>query len=118
MSVESLVTLLRCHQFQFASELELQDGIAQVLAGAPAFEGTSREHRLGKDRVDFFWSGVAIEVKVGGSLSAVVRQLYRYARSPDVCSIVLVTSRVMHARMPDHMCDKPVRVVVLRTGAF
>ena len=117
-----LPRILKAHRFRLSHEFVLQNGIAGVLleAGIP-FE---REHclRNGRDRVDFFVDmqregGIALEVKVDGSLSEVTRQLHRYAQHPDVRAIVLVTTRAMHDRMPAEMCGKPVRVIHLE-GAF
>ena len=113
---------LKTHRFHFDSEMTLQLGIEQVLVNANfAFR---REYPLGKDFVDFFVGhptsgpGIAIEVKVGGSLSAVTRQLHRYAEHPDVATIVLATTLLRHNRMPSVMCGKPTHVVVLRSGSF
>lgn len=114
--IDTISGVLRAHRFRFSSELQLQDGIENALrADGVVFE---RERQLGHDRVDFFAGGVALEVKVDGSLSAVTRQLHKYAQHPDVSAVVLATTRMLHDRMPAEMCGKPVRVVVLRTGAF
>lgn len=118
--LDILSRTLRSHRFTFPSEYVLQEGIARVLldAGIPH----EREHGLGRDRVDFFLDfqpegGIALEVKIDGSLSSVTRQLHRYAQHPDVRAIVLVTTRAMHDRMPPEMGGKPLLVIHLE-GAF
>lgn len=102
-------------RYRFSDETMLQNGIAKVLAeDGIAFE---REYPLGRDRVDFFVQGIALEVKVDGSLSEVTRQLHRYAQHPDVQIVALVTTKSQHCRMPSEMAGKPVRVIHLE-GAF
>ncbi len=107
---EAICTLLRSYRFACTREAELQDAIERVLvdAGYPVV----REKRLSrKDRPDFYVEGVAIEVKVDGSLTEVVRQLFRYADHPAVQALVLVTPRSSHTRVPSTICGKPTRLV-------
>jgi hypothetical protein len=117
---ESLTLTLRrtlgSARFRYTSELELQDGIAELFtARGIAFE---RERQLGPDRVDFFIAGIAIEVKIEGSLSDVTRQLHRYSEHPDVTGVVLVTTRARHNAMPNLMTAKPVDVIHLLGSVF
>lgn len=61
------------------------------------------------DRVDFLIDRVGIELKVDGSWAAVLRQLDRYAASPDLDALVLVTTRRSIAReMPPLLRGKPL----------
>jgi hypothetical protein len=114
--LDKIVAALRSYRFRFRDEAELQAGIARVLEQeAIAFE---RERPLGRDRVDFFASGTAIEIKVDGSLAQVTRQMFRYSEHPDVLEVLLVTCRMLHDKMPAQMSDKDVRVVVVSSGAF
>lgn len=110
---DRLLNALRAYQFQFRDELELQSGV-QLLLEQEGFKAL-REYGLGEaGRVDFFISGIALEIKVDGSLAAVTRQLYRYAEHACVLGIILLTSRRKHNKLPDSMAGKPVRVVVVR----
>jgi len=107
--VDQLVSALGKYRYLVGSEADLQNGVEIALKGAGVtFE---RERVLGRDRVDFFAQGVAIELKVDGSLSDVTRQIHRYAQHPEVTAVLLVTTRVLHDRMPATMCEKPVRVL-------
>ncbi len=83
-----------------------------MLAGNDvAFE---REHRLSaSDRPDFFIDGVAIEVKVVGSVPVVTRQLQRYARHESVSDVLLVTAKRAHMQCEGSLQGKPVKVVVI-----
>jgi hypothetical protein len=116
--LDHIFGLLSLHRFTFATEGELQDGIALVLTEANvSFE---REFTLlPKDRIDFMVEDLGLEVKVAGSLSSVTRQLFRYAESPLIGSLLLVTSRIaLHSRLPAQMNGKPLRVLRLMSSAI
>lgn len=59
---------------------------------------------------------VGVEVKLREGLSDVTRQLHNYAGTSLVGGLLLVTTRMLHNDMPDTMCGRPVRVVVLPGG--
>ena len=97
--VDQVVRLLEAHKFSFANELELQNGIEQVLREAGVCN--QRELRLNaRDRIDFAayvpggpglpWVG--IEVKVKGNPVSVFEQLERYAHAPNIQALILLTS--------------------------
>lgn len=75
------------------------------------------EFRLdAKSRPDFFHVelGIAIEVKVDGSPSAVASQLMRYAQHESVRAVVLVASaKRLTAGLGPTLRGKPLRVVGL-----
>ncbi|WP_053235947.1 hypothetical protein [Sandaracinus amylolyticus] len=115
MTAERVTTALRSRAFLAANEHELHEGIESALR----YDGVEfeREVRLdARSRVDFLTDdGVAIEVKVDGAVGEVARQLERYARSPRVTSVVLVTTRARHLTLRSFatMADKPLAVVWL-----
>ena len=114
--VRSLVRLIRGHRYAHADERGLQDGVARVLEAAAI--GFSREAALGDDGViDFLIGDVGLEIKVGGSRAAVTRQMFRYAGSPQIASLVLVTTRARHT-LPALLRGKPVHVCHLLAGAL
>ncbi|WP_081288731.1 hypothetical protein [Mycolicibacterium conceptionense] len=98
--------------YQWTTERELQDAMWSVLAAQ--FPGAQREAVLSpKDRPDFLvlldGTAVAIEVKVAGARSAVLRQLGRYAAHDTVDAIVLASGRrVLAAGIPEVIHGKPV----------
>lgn len=112
-----IVKILVDYRYRCLNELDLQDGIAAsietTLGRAP-----EREWHLGRDRLDLFMDGVAIEVKIDGPLSSVTRQLHRYAQHPNVKAIVLATTRMLHLNMPAEINGKTILVVLLRTSGF
>lgn len=111
-----VVSAVAANSYRFANEDDLQRGIARALANAEiAFE---REVVLRRsDRIDFLCGPIGIEVKVDGSISALTRQLMRYAESDRVRAIVLVTSRSrLGVQLPLSMNGKIVSVV--NVGGF
>ncbi|WP_439593911.1 hypothetical protein [Microbacterium sp.] len=109
------------------TEMQLQNAIWDRLAieDAPSpIIVAAREYRLSKtDRVDFLidmrgplaWQSVsvAVEVKIGGSLVDVTRQLTRYADSTEVHELLLVTTKASHHRIPPLINGKPVVLCTL-----
>jgi hypothetical protein len=107
--------VLGAYWYAHTSERDLQDGLAQVLA----LRGIrfDREVRLSpEDRPDFMVDGIAVEVKVDGSLSDVTRQLHRYTAHKPVRAVLLVTSLQRLANLPGSMNGKPVAVLALLGG--
>jgi hypothetical protein len=103
--------------FHVPTEKALQDAVGQVLQEeAIAFE---REVKLGPgERIDFLTAGgVGLELKIEGATSAIARQLERYARSPEVQALMLVTTRAVHvavfARLPQ-VGGRPLRTIRVR----
>lgn len=109
----SIIDLLARHRFRFGTEAELQEGIGQVLEAAGIFH--VREVRLGSgDRIDFMIdSRIGLEVKVDGGISALTRQLHRYAQVDAVEELLVVTSRARHANLPTVLSGTPIRVYTL-----
>ena len=107
--VQLVLEAIRAHAYAFADEAELQDGLAAVLAPL----GAARELRCGPaDRIDFLLpGGIGIEVKIDGSLSALTRQVHRYAQRDEIAALIVVTNRHRLAQLPETMNGKPVRVV-------
>ncbi len=77
--------------------------------------GLACEHeaRIGRGcRIDYLVDGVGVEIKKGRpDISALKRQLLRYAACDRVEALVVVTQRAVS--LPDTMLGKPVRVVAL-----
>jgi hypothetical protein len=114
--VDAVVAVLARRQWRYRCEDDLQEAVADILAanGHIAF----REVSLGRPygRIDVLSGRVGIEVKVDGSVPAVIRQLAGYARSGRIDALVLVTSRAIHRRVPPVIGGIPVRVVVATAG--
>jgi hypothetical protein len=118
LAADAIANHLRRYRFSYSSERELQDGIARALdAGGFVWH---REVRLSAiDVVDFLVDTVAVEVKVSGSPIEIARQLSRYADSPGVAELLLVTRKSQHAlRLPDSLAGKPLVVLSLEGSAL
>lgn len=115
MTADELATALEQTKLPSTTEEHLQVAIAARLTElGVTFE---REHRLSaKDRPDFFVDGLAIEVKIKGTLTEVTRQLARYAAHVAVREVLLVTSRLQLASVPRTLNGKPVHVSVQLGG--
>jgi len=112
MKDTDVVEILEAYSFDISSEEDLQEGISQALDQ----EGVDyeREVRLSpQDRIDFLIGDVGIEVKIKGSITSVVQQLQRYAKSDRIQSLILVTGRTQLSKIPDKLNDKPLRVASL-----
>ncbi len=115
---EEIRTKLSAYQYRYSCEKELQDGLEKVLQTMEIEH--VREHSLSPtDKVDFFLlSSIALEVKIQESLTAVTRQLHRYAQHPEVKELLLVTTKSSHRAVAEEMNKKPVRVLYLGLGAL
>jgi hypothetical protein len=95
MTVQAVIDALGRHSFRAASEAELQAALAEALLRAGF--NVAREVRLSaRDRIDLTADRVGIEVKVGGAVTDVIRQLDRYASHGALSALLLVTTRIMH----------------------
>lgn len=112
----ALADAFRSHRFRASDERDVQDGIESILR-ALGIEFT-REAQLDAERkwrIDFLCAGgLGIEVKIAGSLADVTRQLHAYAQQPSISSLVLVTARMQHRRVPQVFNGKTIDVVHLR----
>jgi hypothetical protein len=104
-------------RYRYASEDDLQEGLAAALVPAYTVE---REVRISDhSRVDLLVDGdLVIEVKVAGTADALLRQVTRYAASPRVAGLVAVTTRVRHLALPDTVGGKPLVTVSLTGSAL
>lgn len=105
--------LLARFRFRYITEKDLQDGIEAVLTQA------SMPHRRevvlsAADRPDFVVEGgVAVEVKIKGSLAELLRQASRYAAHPEIAGIVVVGTPHWLSRVPSELGGKPVIAIRL-----
>lgn len=109
-TANSIVYTLRRSAFRFSNETELQEGIAIAL-GRAGIQHRREVVLTKRDRIDFLVDDIGIEVKVDGSITLLTRQLYRYAKLPEVSSLVVVVTRMRLANLPPEINGKPVFVV-------
>lgn len=111
-TLTELRELIASARYTWNTEADLQRGVAQILtSGGVAF---AEQVRLGLgDRLDFLVDGcTAVELKIKGSASDVLRQLMRYARRDEITGLLLVTTRHLH-QVPAALNGKPTMRAVL-----
>lgn len=121
MNAAELAAELVTFRFRYNNEKELQAGVFQALTALEI--PFIPEHTLSpQDRVDFYIpiEQVGIEVKTndsrgGAGLTAVTRQLWRYAKSDQIKALILITTRSKHRDLPSEILGKPLLVVYLNS---
>jgi hypothetical protein len=129
--IDQLVQEIIGYRFSFMDEEELQMGVERVLQHVNA--PYTREYRLSeKDRLDFFVpidygfdsgleltpEGIAIEVKINGTLTDLTMQVHRYMQSEVVLGTIVITPKMKLIRLPAEMNGKPLAVAHLASSAF
>lgn len=97
-------------RFPLDNEKDTQAAIEQALIVAKI--PYSREHILDKDNIpDFFIDGIAIEIKIKGSIRKIFKQCQRYCTFEEVKELILLTNRSMG--FPETINGKPCYVINL-----
>lgn len=117
MTASEICRVLYNTKFRYHNEKELQRGVGLVLTDL----GLSYESEFPmspRDRIDFLVGDIGIECKSddskgGTSQAAVIRQLFRYAESPLIKELILITTLSKHKNLPKTMNDKPLYIVHL-----
>lgn len=125
--LDRLGGIITSYRYRHDSESILQDGIERALVQheicylrektltrLPGIRTVPGLH----DRPDFMIGSVAIEVKIKGSLSAMLRQLSRYAQHPDVSAILAVGTPSWMRKIPPSLSGKEIRSVWLVSSLF
>jgi hypothetical protein len=112
--VLSIIDAIESRRLRHANERQLQDALAMVLDQVGL--SYQREHRLSdEDVIDFLVEGcLGMEVKVGGSEAALLRQVARYAQHGAIARLLVVTTKPH--QLPPTVCGKPITVLVLQGG--
>lgn len=111
-AIDLVVQQLMSHTYNWMTEQELQDGIADVLGSR--FEHVKRETTLSqRDRPDFIididGTRIAIEVKIAGARTAILRQLGRYAEHDTIDAVILASGRrTLLWELPETIHGKPL----------
>jgi hypothetical protein len=98
------------YTFNFSNEKQLQSGMSKIFTLMN--EQFISEYKLSEeDIVDFYWPAqkVAVEVKIGGSLSGLTRQIHRYAQHEAILGILVVSSKMKLISLPEEISRKPIR---------
>jgi len=112
MTPEEVIAAINDYEFSYTCEDDLQRAIASALSDCSI--PYQREYQLSeKDRLDFKVGTIAIEVKIKGRLTEVARQVGRYLQSPELTSVILVTTKSAHRNLPPSLNGKPIYVSYL-----
>lgn len=110
MTLDELHEGLSRYKYRFDSEVVLQDALQAALETLGY--SYQREVKLdAKSRIDFLVGALGIEVKVGGGLAPMLRQIHRYLAFPEVEGLLLVTTKSSHKGLVSVLQGKPVRVL-------
>lgn len=95
---KAIAEILRRHGLPFRTEVQIGEGR--------------------QDRIDLLIDGgIGIELKVHGSMRKVQAQLRRYAKSEQITSLILISSRLQAGiGQEDQVGGKPLFVLVLTGG--
>lgn len=106
--LEHVAYTLSRYRYRFSDEDALQQGVAKALAANGLI--FQREKSLSqRDRPDFLLTGgLAVEIKVDGSLADLLRQVARYAEHDAVRGILVVGTPAWLARVPESLAGKPL----------
>jgi len=119
LDLDALVELFANAVVPVSTERKMQQAIEDLLIGCSA--DYQRERKIGtRDRIDFLCGKTGIETKTAGSYIEVACQLLRYAESPNVDSIILITNKASHRQL-DGLANenrKPIRVVFVAFNGF
>ncbi len=112
--LDSIVSVIKQCSFRWSSEADIHKGILQWLERqqqhVPSFR--SEVVLTKRDRLDVLLDdGTAIEIKVAGTKTEVLRQLHRYAEHEVVTGLILLTTRMAHLSMPPTVLRKRLVVV-------
>lgn len=108
---EQIAAAIRNNRIHCKDEYGLQNEVFKLLGAISP--DVRREVSTEKGRIDFVLEGIAIELKVDGSVNEVMRQLKRYAELPWVVEIFLISTRSKHRAMPATINGKPLRVSIV-----
>ena len=107
-SIADIAKILSEYRMSVGTEEALQNSIDQILTLHNIHH--LREYRLGRGPVDFFLpsGAIAIEAKINGSPSAVVKQVLDYMDDDRIQGMILVTRRKGLDVIPSEVLGKPV----------
>lgn len=114
-----LMEMLASFTYRYTNEQKLHEAIAEVLTDA----GIAFEREVVDDscRFDFQVGTIALEVKIGGSLSQALRQCKRYCERPSVSAVIIASTLAWGMQPREPMVTlhgTPIYVMKLRRQLF
>lgn len=112
--LDAIARVIKQCSFRWSSEADIHKGLLQWLGNQQQHVPSFRSEVIlsKRDRLDVLLAdGTAIEIKVDGTKTEVLRQLHRYAEHEQVTGLILLTTKMVHTSMPPAVLDKPLVVV-------
>lgn len=104
VKVRAICKVIQGYKFTLASEEALKAEMADALIAHGV--NVLKEHVLNKEnRLDFFFHGLAVEVKIKGQRRAIFKQCERYCSFDEVKGLLLITNKAM--ALPEKINGKP-----------
>jgi len=107
VSLADLINILNTYRFRYVSEKDLQDGIEEALQ-TNGIDYRRETSISAANRPDFLVGGIVIEVKIKGTLSALLRQISRYVEHEAVESILVIGTPRWIPLIPKTLSGKEV----------
>lgn len=111
MSTSAIETAVRGGRYTYSQETDLHLGLEAAMRAAGITPDP--EVRITGGRIDFLVGRVGVEVKIKGTRDALHRQLLRYAESPLVDELLVITTVRAHRGLPAELAGKPLSVLVI-----
>ena len=89
-SLGAIAAAISAVRIRLSSEDQAQADVEEALRRA-GLDFEPQKVLSARDRIDVFCRGVAVEIKVKGQRTAIMRQLDRYAALEDVKAVMLVS---------------------------
>jgi len=90
MHISELAALLQTARFARGTERDLEEAVKEFLEGSGL--AVERQVRSAAGRIDLLTNGIALELKVDGSLSGALIQAQRYLSDPRVNAVLIATT--------------------------
>lgn len=121
ITLDALIVGLTGYRWTCGVELGFQNAVAAWLDHHHV--NYRREYDLGTGPIDFYFPDyrIGLELKVKGSVPAVLRQLQRYAQSSEIDALILLTGRATLAagcRRAETLNSKPLHVIATWAGGL
>lgn len=112
-TVEQITSALAAGTFTYVDEVDFHRGIDTALTAA-GIDFTPEVRLNSRDRIDYLIGTVGVEVKIKGTTDALRRQITRYADSPLVDELLVITTRPRHMDLHRKvLAGKPVTVLAI-----
>jgi hypothetical protein len=112
VTAAAIEAAVRRGRYSYSQETELHLGLEAAMRAA-GLTPTPEVALNRRDRIDFLVGRCGVEVKIKGTRDALHRQVMRYAESPLVDELLVITTVIAHRGLPATIGGKPLSVLVI-----